>query len=101
MHLDVVIQAGPAAAPLRVGIRRVRQRQQGLALDRLEQRTAAGAEVAHGPVVQVGDQLADRAVQLRQGVEPAMAQPGQDPALDNLHGDLDLGLVARLAHPGR
>ena len=28
-----------------------------------------------------------------------MAQCGEDPALDNLNADLDLGLVARAAHP--
>ena len=30
-----------------------------------------------------------------------MAQAGEDPALDHEHRHLDLGLVARLAHPGR
>ena len=73
VHLDVIVQARPAAPPFRVGIRRVRHRQLGLALERLEYCAAASAEAAHGPVVQVGDQLTDRAVQLRQGVEPAVA----------------------------
>ena len=101
VDLDMVIQARPAAPPLRVGIRRIRHRQQGLALHCLEQCAAAGAEVAHGPVVEVRDQLADCAVQLGQGVEPAMAEPGQHPALDDLDADFHLGLVARLAHSGR
>ena len=101
VHLDEVIHARPAATPFRVGIRRVRHRQKGLALDRLEQRAAGGAEMAHGPVVQVGDQRADRTVQLCQGVEPAMTQPSQNTALDDLDANLDLGLVARLAHSGR
>ena len=101
VHLDVVVEPGPAAAPLRVGVGLGRQGQQGRPLDRLEQRPAAGAEMAHGPVVEVGDQLADRAVEFGQGEEPAVAQPGQHPALHHLDGDLDLGLVARPAHPGR
>ncbi len=57
--------------------------------------------MAHRPVVQVGGQLADRAVQLGQGVEPPVPQPGQHPSLHDLDADLDLGLVARLAHPRR
>ncbi len=101
VHLDVVVEPGPAAPPLCVGVWIGRQRQQGIALDCLEQGAAGGAQVAHRPVVQVGGQLADRAVQLGQGEEPPVAQPGQDPALHDLDGNLDLGLVARLAHPRR
>lgn len=97
IHLDVVVQPRPAAPPLCIGIWLGGHIQQSAGLDCLEQRPAAGAEMAHGPVVQIGDQRADRAVQLSQGEEPLVPQPGQDPALDNLDSDLDLGLVTRLS----
>lgn len=54
--------------------------------------TAGRAQVAHGPVVEIGDQLS-------QGVEPPMAQTGQHPALHDLDGNFNLGLVARPPHP--
>jgi hypothetical protein len=100
VDLDVVVQPRAAAPPFRVGIRLGRQVQQGITFDRLEQSAPGRAEMAHRPLVQIGDQLADRAVQLRQGEEPAVPQSGQHPALHHLDGDLDLGLVAGFAHAG-
>ena len=40
-------------------------------------------------------------VELGQAEERAVTKRREDPALDALHGDFDLGLVARLAHPRR
>ena len=48
-----------------------------------------------GRVVEPLEQLGDRGVELGQREEGALAQRGQDPALDQLHRHLDLGLVAR------
>jgi len=45
--------------------------------------------------------LADRRVELGQAVEAAMAQPAQEPALDDQHGGLDLRFVARPPRAGR
>ena len=45
--------------------------------------------------------LGDGGVDLGQAVEAPVAQPAQQPALDDAHGGFDLGLVARLAGPGR
>ena len=47
------------------------------------------------------EQRIDRGVQLGEREELPVAQTRQDPALDDLHAPLDLGLVARLAHACR
>jgi hypothetical protein len=57
--------------------------------------------VAHGAAVQRLQHGADRGVGLVQAEQPPVAQPGQDPALDHLHPNLDLGLVAWLADARR
>ena len=57
--------------------------------------------MAHGPAVEVSNQLADRRVQLGQREEPAIAQPGQHPSLHDLDSDFDLGFVSRPANTGR
>jgi len=41
----------------------------------------------------------DTLVQLGQREEAVMAQPRQDPTLDDLYGDFCLGLVLRLIRP--
>ena len=67
-----------------------------------EQLPAGDAEPADRPLlVETDEQLADRLVQFGQAVEAAMAQPAEQPALDDQHAGLDLGLVARPARPGR
>ena len=45
-------------------------------------------------IVEVGDAVADRGVQFRQTEEAPVAEPGDDPAFDQQHADLDFGLVA-------
>jgi hypothetical protein len=57
--------------------------------------------MAHGMPIELGQERQDRTVQLGQGEEAAVAEPGQDPTFDHLHRDLDLGFVAGLAHAGR
>ena len=47
------------------------------------------------------DALADRDVRLGERGEPAVAQPGDDPALGQQHPRFDLGLVAGLVGPRR
>ena len=93
VHLDVTRAFG-------VGIRLHRHRQQGRTLNGVEQRPAGRAQMGYGAVIEVGDQLADRAVELRQGEELALSQPGQYPTLHDLDGHFDLCLVARPSHSG-
>jgi hypothetical protein len=56
--------------------------------------------MAHGPIVEVSDQLADGAVEFGQREEPAVPQPRQHPTLHHLDSDLDFGLIAGPPHPG-
>ena len=101
VHLDVVVEPGAATAPLRVDVGLRRQPQQGGLLQSLEQRSAACAEVAHGPAVEVSDQLPDRGVKLGQREEPPVPQTGQHPTLHDLDSDFDLGFVTRPPDAGR
>src|SRR6266446_8207274 len=52
-------------------------------------------------VVQRCDTITDRCVQLDEREEPDVAQLGDNPARRDLHGDLDLRLVARFSRPCR
>jgi hypothetical protein len=88
--LDVVVEVDAAALPLGVFIRGRGQRQQRWPVDLLEQGAAGRAPAAHGPIVQLRGQLADRGVQFAQREKPMMPQSRQDPALHHLHPDLDL-----------
>jgi hypothetical protein len=59
----------------------------------------AAGQLLERALVQIGQQHGDGPVQLGQAEEAPVAQPRQDPALDHLHADLHLGLVARV-RPG-
>ncbi len=100
-HLDMVVEPDPTAPPVGILVGLGRQLQQGSALEAVEQGLPAAADVTHGAGVQRLQQLADGGVGLVQAEQPPVAQAGQDPALDDLYPNLDLGLVARLADPGR
>ena len=101
VDLDMVVEAGAAAPPLGILVGLGRQGQERGPLDLLEQVAPADADLAHGAPVQLGQERSDRAGQLDQGEEAAVAEPGQNPTLDHLHRDLDLGFVTGLAHAGR
>ena len=77
--------APPGAPPFGVLIGLVRQRHQGRPIDGLEELPAAGAELAHQAGIEFIDQRADRRVQLGEREEAPVAQPRQDPALDDQH----------------
>ena len=80
--LNMVIEAGPALLPLGVFASLGGQRLQGRAFQLLEQPPAAGAQVFALPIVQFLEQFTDGLVGLGQGEEAAVAQAGQDAALD-------------------
>ena len=98
---DVVVEAGAALFPFGVFEGHGGQRLEGGPVDPLEQLAARSAQMAGDPAVQILQQFGDGLVQLGQREEAAVAQTGQDPALDDLDGDLHLGLVARLSRPRR
>ena len=101
VDVDVVVERDAALAPFGVDVRLDRQGGERRAVQLLEQLAAADAEMPHRPAIELVEQHPDRRVELGEREEPMVAQAGQDPALDDLDGDLDLGLVARPARPGR
>ena len=93
--LNVVVGRDPAPLPLGILIGRCRKGFECRPIDLCEQLVAADAELAHDLGVEIGDGLADHGIELMEREEAVVAQPGQHKPLDNLHRDLDLGLVAR------
>ncbi len=55
--------------------------------------------LAEGPVIQLGEQLANGLVQIFQHEKLAMAQRRHDPALGDLHGVFNFGFVVRRSKP--
>lgn len=52
--------------------------------------------MAHRPMVQLLQQIGDRSIEIGQVEEPPMAQPCQNPALNNQHRAFNLALVRGL-----
>ena len=96
VDLDVIVRRDARPLPFGVSVGLVRQRLQGRPLQRLQQLGAALADAPHDLGVDRRDAVADRSVQLGQREERPIAQLRQNEALDDLHSNLDLGLVARL-----
>ena len=102
VDIDVIIKPDPAHPPFGVLIGLGRQLLQCRSVELEKQVAPADAELAHGPRIEIGDQLGDCLVQLGKREEAAVPQPCQDPALDHQHGDLTLALSRGLrARVGR
>ena len=102
LDIDVVVDADTAHAPFGEDIRLGRQGLERRPVELFEQLPARDAEPTDRPLlVEPLEQLADRRVQLGEAVEPPIAQPTDEPALDDQHASFDLGLVARPSWPGR
>ena len=97
--LDMMVNGDLGALPGDVIVASGEKGTQCLALNLFEQRTPRDSESLHRPVVQSLQVFEDRQVGLVQRLEAPIAQRSQDPALDDLDADLDLGLVAGRA-PG-
>ena len=95
---DVVTESDPAPLPLGMDPRLGRQRLEIRRVDLLEQLAARLAELAkHALVVEIGHAFGDRRIDLGQAVEDAVAQPTQQPALNDADASFDFRLVPRLA----
>ena len=102
VDVDMIVDPDPAAAPLAVFVRLPRQRLQRWAVDLLEQLAACDAEPAQGlAFVELRHQFAKRGVDVGETVEDPSPKPAEEPALDDQHRLLDLGLVARASRPRR
>ena len=77
VDLDVVVEPDPAFLPFGEDVGLGRQRLERFALQRLEQRAAAGAEMARRPVIDLHHQLGDRHVQFAEREESSVAQLGK------------------------
>ena len=65
-----------------------------MALDLLEQRAPARAEVPRHAVVELRNEFADGAIDLGKREECAITEFGNDPPGRDLHSDLDFGFVS-------
>jgi hypothetical protein len=99
--LDMMVEANPAPLPLGVFIRDGRQAHERRLVELLMERAPADTPAAHRPIVQLVEQSTDRPVELGQREELTMPQARQDPAPDDLHGDLHFGFVAGFVGTGR
>ena len=86
-EFDMVVEAGAALLPFGVLIWLARQRLERRLIECLEQLAAGCAQVFCDAPVQVFQQFMDGLVQFGEAEETAIAQPGQDPALDDLDAD--------------
>ena len=94
--LHMIINADPADPPFAELVGLEGQGLQRRTVDLLQQLTARDAQPPDRALfVEMGHQLGDRRVHLRQTVEEAPPKPPQQPAFDDKHGLLDFGLVAR------
>ena len=102
LDLDVVVDAAAASPPFGKGVGRAGQLLEIWPIEFLEQRAAGDAKPAKQPLfVELAQHLADRRVELGQAVKAAMAQPTEQPTLDNQHGSLNLCFVAGTTRPRR
>ena len=100
--VDVIIDADAARAPFAELIGLGRQGLERRAIDLLQQVPACRAEPAvRALLVEMRQQFADRGVDLRQAVESPMAQPPEQPSLDDEDGLLDFRLVPWVSWPRR
>lgn len=95
VDFDVVIDVGLAGLPLCHLERSDGQRPQGWTIERLERILAAAGEFPERPAIEILQEFGDGSIEFGQTEEAPVAQAGEDPALDDLHADFDLGLVLR------
>ena len=95
VDFDVVIDVDLGARPLGVLVASRRQRLHRRPVERLERARAAAGELLERPLVELGVELADRGVQLRQREELAVAQPCEHPALNQEHSGLHGSFITR------
>jgi hypothetical protein len=91
--LDVIIDADAACPPFRELVRLARQGPQRWPIDRLQQLPARCAEPADRPLfIEMGPEIGDRRVDVRQAVKGSVTQPPEQPSLDDQHRLLNLAL---------
>src|SRR5580658_3554297 len=99
--LDVVVDVRLREPPLAHDEALGGQRAQRRTIEPLEELAPARTVRTHRALVQLVVHLGDRRVQFLEREEGAVAKARQDPALRDLHADLDLRLVLRARRPRR
>ena len=100
LHFEVPVNIDAGVPPLGVDIGLGRQRLQRGPVYSVEDRATAAGEFLEGAGVQPRQARGDRGIEVGETEEGLMAQAGQNPPLDDLHADLDLGLVAGFPNAG-
>ncbi len=100
--LDMIIEAHAPGLPFGMNVRLSRQRHQQRRIELFEQLATGATKLAqHALVVEPCDQRCDRGIQLGKAVKYLVAQPPEQPPLDDPDTRLDLGFVPRLSRPRR
>jgi hypothetical protein len=94
LHFKVPVNVDAGLPPLGVDIELGGQRLQCGPVHGVEDRATAAGEFLEGAGVQSYQARGDRGIEVGETEEGLMAQAGQNPPLDDLDADLDLGLVA-------
>src|SRR3954464_85358 len=92
--LDVIIEVDPAALPLGILVRFIRQGSERRTIELFEQVAPTSSPTPERSVVQLDQERVDRLVEGGERKEAAVAQACQDPSSDDLDPDFDLGFVA-------
>lgn len=101
VNLDVIVDVHAPLLPDAVDEALRWQRAQRRTVGALEEDAAGYAVDPHHSIVEVGRQFGDALVERVQAAEGLVAEVRQNPPLGDLHGDLDLGLVARMQRARR
>src|SRR5436309_1923224 len=99
--LDVIVGRDYALLPFGIAVWLGRKRIERRAINSFQQLGPALADLAHHLGVEIAYAFPDGSVEFDQREEAPVAQPRQDEALDDLHGDFHLRFVARFAHARR
>ena len=90
LELDMVVDADPTQTPLGKAIGLCRQRVEVRPIEFFEQRSAGDPKPPdRSLVIELLQQLADRRIRFGQAIEATVAQPPEQPALDDQHRDFD------------
>ncbi len=97
--LDVIIEVDPAALPLGILVRLIRQGGERRTIELLEQLAPTSSPTSERSIVQIDKERVNCLVEGGEREEVAVAQACQNPAPDDLDPDFDLGFVARTIRP--
>ena len=93
LDLDVVIDVDPTILPVADLIAPARQGQQHRTIEALKQHAATCPEMLHGPIIELIELGANRAIELPEAEKDHIAQPRQNPTLGHQYRIFDFRLI--------